>query len=262
MLVGAGHTDGHAAVLSFTSDDLDTWRYRGPLARRPAHELDPGWSATAWECPHLVSVDGHDLLVVSVWAHDVTRYVAVGVGRYADGRMAVDRWTRLTSGTGHYAATTFTDAAGEPCVMFWIREVAAPDGAWTGAISLPYRLRVADGQPVLAPHPGVRATGGVDPQRTIGLDWTVPAGGRLDLRTADGEPVARLSAAGGLLDVGTRDGRATAPLGDGPAHVVLDGGVLEVCTGRALIGLAVPPHGPLAPPGGDAGVVPWWPQPA
>jgi beta-fructofuranosidase len=145
MLVGAGHRDGRAAVLSFTSGDLEHWDYAGPCAERPACELDPAWTATAWECPHLVRFGDRHVLLVSVWAHDVTRYVAAGVGTYADGRMQVQRWSRLTYGCGHDAASPFVDADGQQGLVFWIRDVAAPDGSWTGAMSLPYRCRVTPG---------------------------------------------------------------------------------------------------------------------
>ncbi|HEY6796345.1 MAG TPA: glycoside hydrolase family 32 protein [Kineosporiaceae bacterium] len=241
MLVGAGYRDGTPAVLTFVSADLECWTSDGVLASTrtaPTGPLPPG---QAWECPQLLQVDDRDVLVVSTWRNNATHDVLAAVGVVEDGRMRVERWQRLTHGTGHYAATGFIDADGHPCLLFWLREVADPDGAWTGALSLPYRLSLDHtlaGPLRLTPHPVVPPPGTDDPD-----------GGVRHLVLAQGDAV-RLAPAGhlpwsaavryehGTVTV-TSDGASTVTAdAPGPVHVFVDGPAVEVCTGTALVGLA------------------------
>ncbi len=189
MLVGAEYADGRAAVLTWTSDDLREWAFDGVAAGRGGDERDPVWTGSAWECRQLVSVGDDHVLVVSVWDSDTTCHVAAAVGDWSGGRFTPRRWTRLTYGTGHYAATAFTDLDGRSGLVFWIRDVGDPDAGWAGALSVPYLVSVDDGEARLTPHPcldGARA------DDVLRHDWTrgVPGGvdGRLSLAPAGGHP--------------------------------------------------------------------------
>lgn len=218
MLVGAGVLSGgtsRAAVLTFVSDDLATWTADGTLVADDGH---PDATASGWECPHLVSVDGRDVLVVSRWREGETTDVVAAVGVVEDGRFTPRRWQRIGFG-GHYAPTTFLDADDRPCIIFWLRDVTGgtdggtasdPDGdpAWAGAISVPYRLAVTDDDVLrLVPHPAVAA-----------------AAARLDEVVVTEVPAARP--------------------GDDPLVVIEDGGVVEVCSGTAVVGLRGAGRGP------------------
>ena len=137
MLVGRGGEDRTAGAEAFVSRDLITWEHRGLVATRTA-DAEGVWTGDAWECPQLLRLpQGVDVLVVSVWSAQETRYVAATSGSYADDRFREGTWQQLTFGPGHYAASGFTDRDGRSCLVFWIRGVARP-GAWSGCISLPY----------------------------------------------------------------------------------------------------------------------------
>lgn len=235
MLVGAGYADGTAGLLGYSSTDLRTWGYDGPVAERG--RPDAGHRTEIWECPHLVRVGGHDaahdLLVASLWADRETRYVEAGVGAYRDGRFTATRWQRLTYG-GTYAATPFVDAGGRPGLVFWLREVRDEAAGWSGALSVPYLVSVADGEVLLRPHPALRGAGpatwrvvrhGDDP-----LSVALPDGTALQVGST--RRGFRLSAGGRTVSV---------PRGPGAADLVVDGPVAELCTGTAVASL------PLAP---------------
>jgi beta-fructofuranosidase len=264
MLVGAGWQDGRAGVVSFVSSDQDSWRYDGPLARRRPRPDDAVRTGSAWECPQLVTVGGRQVLIVSVWDDDTTLHLAAGVGSCRDGRMRIDRWSRLGYGDqGHYAATAFTDRDGEPCLISWLRGIADPDGGWVGALSIPYRVGLVDDQLVLIAHPAIRAAGPADRGRAFGLDWGGPGrppSGRLALRTADGAAPVELTVDGDRLRVRSGTASVVAPVRTGPVQLLVDGPVLEVCTGTGLIGLPVDAGaGDLSPAGMDgADVTAWW----
>ena len=234
MLVGAGYRDRTPAVLTYVSPDLEAWTYDGVLASAATSPTSPWQSGEAWECPQLLQVGDRHVLVVSTWRDGSTHDVLAGVGTFADGRMRVERWQQLTHGTGHYAATEFADADGQPCLLFWIREVADPDGSWTGALSLPYRLSV-DGRldaPVrLSPHPVLSAAAADD--RDDGVRHLILAEG--DIVESDSVSVRYER---GTVTVASDESRTVVPDVSGPVHVVIDGPVIEVCTGTALVGLA------------------------
>lgn len=233
MLMGAGYRDGTPAVLSYVSDDLEEWTYDGVLASTLTSPTGDVPSGEAWECPQLLEIGGRHVLVVSTWRDGSTHDVLAGVGSFEDGRMRVDRWQRLTHGTGHYAATEFVDAAGEPCLLFWIREVADADGAWTGVLSVPYRLSLDPDRADLVrltPHPAVPAPG--EEAHRAGVQHLVLAeGDATQLTSVD----VRYSP--GTVTVTSDDTTTVVPDVQGPVHVLVDGPVVEVCTGAALVGL-------------------------
>lgn len=256
LLMGAGYDDGTAAVLSWTSPDLASWTYRGPLLERRPGPGDEPPTGDAWECPQLLRIDGRHVLVVSVWTPDELLDVVAAVGDLDGDRFHPESWTRLTWNRGHYAATAFLDVDGAASLLFWIRGTGSVEDGWAGAISVPYRLTLRDGLPALDVHPaalaGVRG-------RALGLDWLGwhrPAEA-LRIPAVDGPAACTLTRNGELLDVETSDQRVSLPVprsGD-PVRLLLDGGILEVCTGRGVVGL------PLASPAADlpesAEVVPW-----
>jgi beta-fructofuranosidase len=239
MLVGAGYRDGTPAVLTFVSADLADWTYDGVLASTQTSPTGPLPSGEAWECPQLLQIGDRHILIVSTWVDGTTRDVIAGVGACEDGRMRVERWQRLTHGAGHYAATHFLDAEGEPCLLFWIREVAAGDGAWTGALSVPYRLGLDSAIPDLVrltPHPAVPPAS-ADPSETgvrhlmLGEDGAIHlAPSSVEVRHERGTVI--------VTSPGTQTVVHDTP---GPVHVLIDGPVVEVCTGTALIGLGTRP---------------------
>ena len=61
----------------------------------------------------------------------------------AEGGTLIQSSRELPVKGSFFAPSLFTDADGEPCVVFWMRGIADTDGAWTGAHSVPYRVRIA-----------------------------------------------------------------------------------------------------------------------
>lgn len=155
MIAGAGLRGVGGAALHYLSSDGLAWTYDGVFAERSVDE--PGeWTGQVWECPALVRVDGHDVLLTSVWHDDVLHHVVAAVGEDDGHRFHARSWQRLTQGDVAYATTSFTDREGRPCVMHWLRERAGHDPAssgWAGAISIPQVLSVQDGVVRLSPHP-------------------------------------------------------------------------------------------------------------
>ena len=258
MLVGAGYADTRAAVLSYSSPDLRTWRYDGPLAERTPHPADRDTGKLVWECPHLVELDGRHVLVASVLHDGGTGHVEAAVGNYADGRFTAEGWVRLTDGPGHYAPTPFTDADGRLGLIFWIREIADEEGGWAGAMSIPYLLGLRDGRVRLSPHPGVRRGVRRNPASPMGLDWTPTARhAHLELRSARGT-TASLDVEGTTVTVTSAGRSARLPRAEGPVAVLADGAVLEVCTGAAVAGLPVADDTRTAVASDAADVSYWW----
>jgi beta-fructofuranosidase len=190
----------------------------------------------------LVAIGDRHVLIVSVWADGEGHYVAAAVGSYRDGKFNAERWTRLTYGhTDHYAASAFIDTNGQPGLAFWIRGIGDHAAGWMGAISIPYRISLVDGNVSLTPHPDIRRS---HPEMVgvLGLDWTPSANkptDQLSISSASGQTLATLETSGSLLTVSSPGGVVQLPLSSGPVHALADGPVLEICTGPTLAGLPI-----------------------
>lgn len=140
MLVGGATADA-ATIWACTSDDLATWSSPEVLAQRSPDAGADGlgeWTGHAWECPQWWSIDGHEVLLVSVWEPERLHHLAY---RVDDGP-----WRRFSHGL-HYAGAAFTHRDGRPGLVTWLREV--------GATSLPMSLTLEDGRLVAHPPAGV-----------------------------------------------------------------------------------------------------------
>ncbi len=258
MFVGASTRDGEALALTYTSADLTTWAYDGVAAARSTHETEPVWMGSLWECPQVLEVDGHWVMVSSVWHDDVLHYAGYGIGgadSYRHGRFTPSTWGRLSFGASYYAPSFFRDLDDRPCLLFWMRGVTDPEQGWAGCLSLPYLLSVRDGRLVATPHPAVTSARGavVDAGTTAAafdVEWTpAPTGDHLVL-TAEAGTTARVSAAAARISL-DRPGQETwsMPWDGGPVRVLVDGPVVEVSADGGVLG------GPVEPTSG-------WQRPA
>jgi beta-fructofuranosidase len=265
MLVGGSYADGTATALAYRSDDLATWTYEGPFLTRHTSETAGAWTGKGWECPQLLAVDDAHVLVFSVWEPEAIRDVACALGTYEDGRFAPQAWQQLAFG-GHYAASAFHDAEGRPGLIFWIRDVGG--AGWQGALSVPYLLTVADGVVRLAPHPALeqrRSPAGPGSYAALDVEWAPDVAPALDVRAGDGAAVVSLTSGPGWVEAVTAAGVAVAsrtlrvPRDGGAVRVLVDGPVLEVCTGLGVAGAQVvaPEPGVRVEPDGGPGVT-WW----
>ena len=257
MFIGAATRAGEALALTYTSTDLTGWRYDGVALGRSSSETDPVWMGALWECPQLFEVEGHWVMVSSVWDADVLHYAGYAIGEgdtYGRGRFTPTDWGRLSFGDSYYAPSFFRDRDGRPCLMFWMRGVSDPHQGWASCLSVAHVLSVRDGRLVATPHPDVTTARRLplaagERADAFDMEWMpAPDGDRLIL-TSDDAHTGCLTAADGLLTFG-RPGQEgwSMPWSGEPVRVVVDGPVLEAAAGRGLLG------GPIDPTNG-------WQQP-
>lgn len=240
MFVGAAGVDGTAYALSYTSADLESWAYQGVALERHTSERDPVWMGALWECPQIFELDGHAVMVSSIWDADELHYAAYALGSFADGRFTAETWGRLTWGSSLYAPSLFTDADGMPALTFWLRGIEG-DG-WAGAHSVPYRLSVEGARLVARPHPDLTshrtafcADGQVE-GLAADVEWA-SAEGTLTV-TSGGAVVVSISRGGGDAVVTTPAGSESFPA-EGVLRIILDGAVLEVSSDAGVFAAAV-----------------------
>ncbi len=244
MIVGAGLPGGGGAVLAYRSDDLERFRYAGVL-------LSGGGDGygDAWECPQLLDFGDRRVLVFAIWSERVGYDVRYAVGVMAGDRFDVASRGVLSYGPGPYAPTTFRDAAGRACVMFWLRDIAG-DG-WAGAHSIPYLLDLDGDVLVATPHPDLCRYAGP------AADGVVPGAGIVAWSARDGQTLrvgdaAQLTCEAELIvRIGPDEWRM--PRGD-DVQVVVDATVLEVSSTSGVFAAAVAPQESLTI-SGDGSVV-------
>ncbi|QSZ53014.1 glycoside hydrolase family 32 protein [Paenarthrobacter sp. AT5] len=194
---GAGLADGRAALLLYSVEDMENWEYKGiwltssdPVAAMHA-------PAEIWECPQLVEVPVAGggstwVMMFSLWLSGDDHEHANGVGHLI-GSLSPDSETGLpvfTAATGgksdlgrdfyapqivqlaysSAAATSAASSAAASALMWgWANEGPGRDGrrgrtqeeiddaGWSGVLTHPRLLSVADGALVVAPAPEVSA---------------------------------------------------------------------------------------------------------
>jgi beta-fructofuranosidase len=268
MLMGAGLADGTATALTYRSDDLETWRYDGLLATRHRSETEPIWMGAVWECPQLFRLGDRWVLTVSVWEPIVPYYEAYAIGDLVDGRFVAEHWGRLSYGPSYYAGSTYTDMDGLRGLIYWMRDVDDPAGAWASAHSVPHVLTLVGNRVVAEPHPAV-VTARVGEGMSIApdavtaidccteLDWALEPGARaaLALTDAEGAAVLTVEVSADHLTASTVAGAWTMPVSGGGARVLLDGPVVEIFTAAGVMGLPVPASYVAATASGSGSVV-------
>lgn len=245
MFVGAGTRDGTAAAIGYTSTDLEQWTYQGVAVQRSTHETDPVWMGALWECPQLFEIDGRHVLVTSVWDDDVLHYAGYGIGTFTDGRFVPETWGRLTFGRSYYAPSFFRDAAGRPCLTFWLRGVRDDEEGWSSAHSVPHVLSLAGDRLIAAPHPDLDrythtplAEGDEIPGHAVDVRWQPDSGDRLTARF--GEMTAlRIEATDTLLVVFGAGEPAAMPYRGGSVRILIDGPTAEISTEDGILATPV-----------------------
>lgn len=246
MFVGAAGRDGTAMALTYTTKDLTTWEYDGIALERNTAERTPVWMGALWECPQVFELDGHAVMVSSVWEADALHYAGYALGSFGLGRFIADTWDRLTWGTSLYAPSLFTDLDGEFALTFWLRGIGGK--GWEGAHSLPYRLNISNGGRLSAqPHPDVashrtqRYDDGAVPGLAVDIEWTTTEDGTLTI-TSDSRVVVALTHSHGEMLATTPAAHETFPAA-GPMRVILDGPVLEISSDAGIFATPVRPQG-------------------
>ncbi|MFI5706524.1 glycoside hydrolase family 32 protein [Kribbella sp. NPDC051620] len=157
QLIGAGISGRGGAALHYTSPDLRSWQYEGPLHTADGDRPGTLWTGTMWECVDLFALGERHVLLFSVWDDGTTHYPAYYVGDYADGKFVATSLHQLDYGLRHfYAPQSMTDSDGRRIAFGWIQEgrtdLATQRAGWSGAMSLPRQLTIGrDGQLVQEP---------------------------------------------------------------------------------------------------------------
>ncbi len=143
MIVGGGSAERGGVVVRYTSADLLSWTYRGVLLDqlRLGHALTQG---RAWECPQLAHIDGHDVLLLSVWDRS-PQHVAAAVGRLSDTGFDVQSCSRVDHGSSFYAPHLLWPGDGRALLFGWSRDhpsdaLDGPGRTWAGLLTLPREL--------------------------------------------------------------------------------------------------------------------------
>jgi beta-fructofuranosidase len=156
-LIGAGLTDGTPALLLWSCDDLESWRFERLWVTGADPVLGPLAPAEIWECPQLVELDGSWVVLVSLWRDNQLEHTVAAVGSLStalDGtpELTVRGGGRVDDGRSLYAPQVGFDADG-PWFLGWVKQVGAPpespEDAVAGCLTLPRRLRV-EGDRVLS----------------------------------------------------------------------------------------------------------------
>ncbi|GAB3745812.1 glycoside hydrolase family 32 protein [Microlunatus parietis] len=217
-IIGAGRPGGDPAVLAYRVDKLTDWIPAGTLLDHTdpvAAEVAP---ADIWECPNLIRVDGHWVLIISLWravSHPGQRELA-GVRALLgdldrDGdqlRFRPRTGGPVDTGPAFYAPQVL--ATQERALLWgWSWELRDADesvtAGWAGSLTHPRELAVRDGRLVSRPARELEAL--------IGAELTGPT-----------TPAFLVRFAGpGTLDA---DGAAVITVA-GPAEVWVDGSVVE-----------------------------------
>lgn len=183
---GAGLSDGRAALLLYTVEDMDSWQYQGIWLTTADPVAAQHTPAEIWECPQLVQVpSGEWVMMFSLWLSGDDHEHANGVGHLI-GSLTLDPQTGLPVfapssggksdlGRDFYAPQIVqlsygsADAAPAALLWGWANEGPGRDGrrgrtqeeiddaGWSGVLTHPRVLSVVDGALAVSPASEVEA---------------------------------------------------------------------------------------------------------
>lgn len=192
---GADGAQGGAA-LCFSSDDLRTWTYEGPLA---VGDGDVSATGTIWECPELGTVSTPageagsgvgtaDLLTVSAWHEGATMRSMWMTGERTGTRMRVTAQGRSDLGENYfYAPQSVTLPDGRRVTIGWMQPAGTEEqrlaAGWAGSMNAPRTVTLAaDGTVRFAPVAELESLRG---ERLADLDGDAAATAGLRGRSLD-----------------------------------------------------------------------------
>jgi beta-fructofuranosidase len=225
-------------VLLFGCDDLRRWSYLGPLLDGSDPVAGRVAPADVWECPQLALVDGHWVLIVSLWIDKTLTHVAYLIGDlvpHGDGlRFSPREGGLVDHGSAFYAPALLVE---EDRVLMWgwswedRDEELVAEAGWAGALTWPRVLTLhPDGRLLTTPAPELHALRATRTRFSIagGDRIPLPAGGvdvELMVRTREAGPVTlRIGDVTGHLVLEV-DAEEMGLLG---IRVVIDGSLVEV----------------------------------
>ncbi|MEY3407204.1 MAG: hypothetical protein RL038_265, partial [Actinomycetota bacterium] len=220
------------AIVEYESADLVNWKLVGQLANIETGLPEPSPQSTVWECPQLVELDGHWILLVS--AMDATGHIGVryAVGNYDGKKFEPTYWGDFSNSGEIYATSLFYDRDGKPGLISWLKEIndTPPAGSsWTGAQSVPahislvnHRLRVTPLEsmsfPDLSDHQSVTSTW---TGRVVGDTWNLEV---------EGSNTWKISCEYGLLTVTSHNPKIIHVGASKDFRILVDTDICEIYT--------------------------------
>jgi beta-fructofuranosidase len=157
LVVASGQRGVGGMVLLYKSADFRHWDYLHPLARSKwnGKQTDVVGSGEMWECPDFFELDGKHVLIhstegLTVWQIGTLDRTAMLFQAESEG--VLDRGA-------YYAPKSQLDAKGNRILWGWIQETRPQNeygaAGWSGMMSLPRRLSIANGVLVMEPAPEI-----------------------------------------------------------------------------------------------------------
>jgi beta-fructofuranosidase len=157
LIVASGERGVGGMVLLYKSADFHHWEYLHPLARGKwnGRQTDVVGSGEMWECPDFFALDGKHVLIHSSEGKTIWQ-----IGTLDPNTMLFHaEFEGLLDHGAYYAPKSQLDAKGNRILWGWITETRPqPEYAaagWSGMMSLPRRLSIANGALVMAPAPEI-----------------------------------------------------------------------------------------------------------
>jgi beta-fructofuranosidase len=243
-LQGAGKRGGRPQLLLWGCDDLEHWVPLDPLLTMDDSVAAEVAAADIWECPNLAYVDGHWVVLLSVWrwvdgTHrlDGVRYLLGDLVREDDGlQFKATSGGLVDDGPAFYAPQVLTEN-GRTVLWGWSWELdrdfaAVAQAGWAGSLTFPRELFVGDGRVGSRPAAELTALRREQLDVSQSRDLTVPAfevvaSGPVALELVDGNHVDRVVTVRGSADR--------------PARILVDGSMVEAfAEGRSITTRAYP----------------------
>jgi beta-fructofuranosidase len=155
LIVASGERGVGGRVLLYRSSDFRHWEYLHPMAQgKPLSDVhDVVGSGEMWECPDFFPLDGKHVLIHSTGGRTLWQ---IGTLDQATMLFHAESEGDLDRGA-YYAPKSQLDAHGNRILWGWITETRPQAeyaaAGWSGMMSLPRRLSIADGQLVMEPAP-------------------------------------------------------------------------------------------------------------
>ncbi len=145
-MVIASNYNGKGTVLLYKSEDLEEWRFSGPLFQLDADNVP------SLECPDFFEIDGMDILMAAVMGirteHGVYQPVQYYLGKWEKEHFSVEKTDVCDFGGNFYAVQTFLHQD-RRILLGWIcdwsgEQEVAENGVY-GSLTLPRILTVQNG---------------------------------------------------------------------------------------------------------------------
>lgn len=154
-VVATKTSDDRGQIVMFHSKDLLTWEFYSVLLEGTPEQ------GIVWECPDLFEIDGKEVLILSPiqmlaqgnsYQNTNSTVAFVGTVDWQAGKFQVENFHEIDGGLDFYAPQTCENEAGQRIMTAWMqmwqRKMPTNDlgHGWSGSMTLPRELRVADNQ--------------------------------------------------------------------------------------------------------------------